>query len=213
MKVYSPRQIAELDQLACERLGISSAELMERAGKAWSLWFMDKVRTGNHVHIWIGPGNNGGDGWVIGRVLVENGFNVTMVSPEYTSISKDHHFHKNNFLQLHKEKVTTPEHWRTILPIFSEDVIIDALFGISLNRPLSGDYLEYVNMINEQSCKIFSVDVPSGLHSELGLIGPCIRATYTGTMACAKPALFFREVEPYVGLWECIDIGWPRDLD
>ena len=152
MIILSAKQLYEADAFTIKKQNITSTQLMERAGEQVYNWLAPQL--GNHdtpIKIFCGIGNNGGDGLVIGRLLIENGFNVTHYIVNFTEKrSKD-------FLVNYDRIKNTTNSWPKILKseddfpeINSEDIVIDAIFGIGLNRPPSSWVKKLIKYINEK---------------------------------------------------------------
>jgi NAD(P)H-hydrate epimerase len=93
------------------------------------------------------------------------------------------------------------------------DIVVDALFGVGLNRPIEGALAEKINELNKSRCKIVAVDIPSGLDANRGVVlGACLKARWTLTIAPAKPGLFLQEGPAQAGHVRSLQIGFPPEL-
>lgn len=166
--------------------------LMESAGLAAAQIARDQLLQNTHSRILIlaGPGNNGGDAFVVARNLKEWGNTVTTVfTGDRNRIPPDAQQAMQAWLAIGGEisaDIPGGQNW---------DVVIDGLFGIGLdqskNRPIAGKYLEWIHTVNQLRVPIVSLDIPSGLGSDNGCIyGAAIRATITVTFIGLKPGLF-----------------------
>lgn len=211
MKILSIEQVRRADQYTIENEPISSVDLMERAGGSLTEWLYDKINSDAKVYIFCGKGNNGGDGLVIARLLAERG----IVSSVYI-VHHTQHFSSDcdvNFRRLMEQGLVD------ISFINSEDdfpdvkeresVVVDALFGSGLSRPLSGVIRHLVEHLNKTIGIHVSVDLPTGLYADMPLHYDDVvfRADYTLTFQFPKLAFFFPENEGYVGSWHVLDIG------
>ncbi|MEL6275198.1 MAG: NAD(P)H-hydrate dehydratase [Bacteroidota bacterium] len=213
MKILSAQQISALDQATIEREPITSSELMERASTKGFTFITNQFPDLNqHFTIFCGPGNNGGDGWVIARLLFQKGYNVTAVSCEIGQRSPDNTSNFHRFSQLADQYIVSilPNDPFPHLP--AETIIIDALFGTGLNRPITGYWAELVTYLNAQDHLIISIDLPSGLFADAHSNGAVIEADYTFTFQLPKLALFAPENEKFVGRWSILDIGLDADF-
>ncbi|MEO8134189.1 MAG: NAD(P)H-hydrate dehydratase [Betaproteobacteria bacterium] len=164
----------------------SSAPLMELAGAAAA----GQARllapsTAAPVAVFAGPGNNGGDGFVVARHLREWGYTVTVVfGADGEQLPPDAHRAWARWLASGGSS-------QSALPALSEyGLIVDALFGIGLARGLSGMYAEWIAAIGRADCPVLALDVPSGLDADTGACtGPVVRATHTATFIALKPGL------------------------
>lgn len=207
--------VRALDRLATERFGIPPIVLMENAARELreqALALLDIARDPAAV-ILCGPGNNGGDGLALARHLANLGIPVRIVLlTDPTKLSPDAATNLR-IVQAMGIPVTDPT---ADLPE-APGLVIDALFGTGLTRPVEGEAVRLVEWA--QSCRsagslILAVDVPSGLDATSGepLGTCCVRADRTLTLAAMKPGLTRLEAQPYVGDVTVGDIGAPVSL-
>lgn len=228
MQLALAAQMRELDQQTIEEIGIPGMVLMENAGRGT----VDRMQqffgpvAGKTVCIFAGPGNNGGDGLVIARTVHGLGafpFVFFVSDPEQLKGDAGHNFAICKRLRLPYQVLDFSEKMLTLVdtvltlnrihPIHS---LVDALFGIGLERPISGSFLDLINGINtlhdRHALPVVSVDIPSGLHSDSGtILGEAVRADLTVTYGLPKPGLLHHG-GPCVGRLVCIDIGIPTKL-
>jgi len=165
MKILSAEQVRKLDSYTIKNEPILSINLMERAARVCTEWI--KARFANHVpvSVFVGPGNNGGDGLAIARMLAELGYNLRV----YLCGNKLSSDSLINYERLLIQKLTyikfiiSPEDFPRLK---SNELVIDALFGSGLVRPLHGLFLDIVQFINRSESTVVSIDIPSGLFSE-----------------------------------------------
>lgn len=204
-------EVAKVDKITCERESISSLDLMERAASVWCEHFMGRYGSDNPVMVVCGPGNNGGDGMAIARLLSEHGYNVDCALFTYGhSLSADNRANKSRLASTRVRLKEYSSYVKDDFVIPYDSVIIDALFGIGLNRPVDGDFGELIMDINECNNRIISVDVPSGLMTEDNstVDRRCIvMADETYTFQTPKLAFLFNENTNYVGYWHILNIG------
>ena len=182
--VYLTREIREIEQAAAALR--DPPELMERAGLAAAELARELIPgAGYSVLVLAGPGNNGGDAFVIARHLKSWWFDVTLVFMGDTA-------------KLSGDATRALHTWReaggatqTEVPRGTRwDLVIDGLFGIGLQRDIGGGYLEAARFMNAQSAPVLAVDIPSGLESDTGrILGAAVRATHTVTFIGLKPGL------------------------
>jgi NAD(P)H-hydrate epimerase len=157
------------------------------------------------VWVFAGPGNNGGDGWCMARMLGEKGYKVCVIHAEDVPLSADNETNKKRYLEGLKGKATV---WPILPdPIPDNLVVIDALFGTGLSRPVGGIWTEILSKVNELKVPVCSIDVPSGLHTEDGVIGPTVAADHTLSIHTAKLSYLMPECQEMVGEWSIVDIG------
>lgn len=209
MKILSAEQIRQWDQFTIEQEPIASVDLMERAAQKCTDWLCDQYPDATTFSIFCGKGNNGGDGLAIARQLMERNYFVSVNILEFGHKGTDDF--QINLARLHKlpqadiHFIQTEQQFH---PFTKGMIVIDAIFGSGLNRPLEGVTANLVNHINLSGCEIISIDIPSGLfvdHSSRG--NTVIHAGHTLTFQCYKPAFFFAENEEAIGQVHLLDIG------
>lgn len=193
--------MAKADAFAV-RQGVASLVLMERAGEAVADAIMQRWAA-RPAAVLCGPGNNGGDGYVAARLLAEAGWPVTV-------------FQLAAPADLQGDAASAAHQWNGAaqpLKAFSPDgfgLIVDALFGAGLSRPLEGDARSAVLAANSAPAVRVSVDVPSGIPGDCAQIGgDAFRAGLTVTFHRFKPAHLFEPARGYCGELVCADIGIP----
>ena len=213
MKIFSTAQIAKIDQFTILNEPIDDIDLMERAAKTIADYLIDESGFKGEVVVFCGPGNNGGDGLAVARMLadVKDRFRVTVVIVDFGKGLKGSP--EINLNRLREQKKTNIEFVNSLsdLPNLSGvRLVIDALFGSGLNRPLAGLVVGIVKAINESKSKVLSIDIPSGLMGEnnAGNISECIvKADQTITFQFPKLSFLFAENEAYIGDLRIHDIG------
>jgi NAD(P)H-hydrate epimerase len=221
----SRNQVRELDRRASEEFGVPSIVLMENAGRGCAelLIRMNPVRM--PVEIVCGPGNNGGDGFVIARILAESGYLCRVyLFGKSDSLTADA---KSNYAMLQPlgiECFEYREHWdsegklldslREVRSMMRAKCwIVDALFGTGLTRPLGPPFDEVVAVVNASRNSVLAVDLPSGLDCDTGEpLGPTVRATHTATFVAPKKGFLNPKSKEWTGEVHVIDIGVPRVL-
>jgi NAD(P)H-hydrate epimerase len=211
MKIFSASQVREIDKGTIEKEPISSLELMERASLRFMQWFTNHYDASNHVVVFAGTGNNGGDALAISRMLIEKHYpiKVFFVS-DGSSMSDDC---RNNLEKL--KKYTHPigldfkSSWQ--LPVLNKnDIIIDGIFGSGLNRPIEEPIATLIRGINQAENTVVSIDIPSGLFvgdNRNNKTENIIRATFTISFEFPFFSFFMSENEKFVGTPVIIPIG------
>ena len=207
MKILSSQAIKTVDAKTIEYNGILSHELMEMAASAFTDYFIANYSVKNsRVTIVCGTGNNGGDGFAVGRLLHIVGYSVKLfvveVSINYSNdcllnIDKA----KKEGLSIHQ--ITSADQ---IYSMDNTNVIVDAIFGTGLSRPLHGLANEVVEAINALEKTVVSIDIPSGLFMDKPTTF-AIRASETVTFQIPKLALFLPQNYQFVGQLSIVDIG------
>ncbi|MDE7455691.1 MAG: NAD(P)H-hydrate dehydratase [Prevotella sp.] len=211
MKIFTNNQLHELDKFTIEHEPIASIDLMERAARTLTRAITDVWSSSTPVVVFAGPGNNGGDGLAVARMLAEQGYQVSAylfnisghLSPDCATNKK----RLEDCKRIHKYVEVIQEFDPPVL----EDnmLVIDALFGSGLNKPLAGGFSSLVKYINASSAQVVSLDVPSGLMTEdntYNVRANIIRATRTLTLQQPKLAFLFAENQQFVGHLQVLDI-------
>ena len=193
--IYSTAEIRAIERATSSLT--SPHTLMEKAGLAAAKIARSQLLTDDRstVLVLAGPGNNGGDAFVVARHLQAWWFKVTLVfGGEYSHLSTDAKQALDAWLAAGGEISTE-------IPVNKTwDAVIDGMFGIGLDRDLEGRYLELVNAVNRIHLPVLALDIPSGLGSDNGSVyGAAIRATMTVTFIGLKPGLLTRHGPEYCG--------------
>jgi NAD(P)H-hydrate epimerase len=212
MNVFTTSQIRDIDNYTIKHEPVASIDLMERAAAACVNWLNNTFNRNTQFLIFAGPGNNGGDGWAIARLLAEKGyihvrFFLLNIS---TTLSADSGINRDRLIQQNIVPIAIVNSTDDFPEINEKDVVIDALFGSGLGRPLTGIAAALVKHINAAHCRVVSIDIPSGLMGEDNSGNDpeaIIRADYTLSFQFPKIAFFFAENENYTGRWFILNIG------
>lgn len=204
LKIINAEQTREADLFTIQNEPIESIDLMERASLAFVDRFCKLFNSEQAVAVVCGTGNNGGDGLAIARLLISRGYQVEVLLLDFSELSRDCQINYERLDgRLDKRK---PKDFK--LP--KADIIIDAIFGSGLNRPVEGGLALVIESINASGAEVVSVDVPSGLFADtVNLDGAIVQATYTITFQRPKLSFFIPESGRYVGQWymENIDLN------
>jgi NAD(P)H-hydrate epimerase len=211
MQIFATEQIRAWDEYTIQHEPISSLDLMERAADACFDWLTQHGYNNKNFSIYCAKGNNGGDGLAIARMLSQSGHHVTVNILEFGHLGTDDF--QANLARLHE---TTAEirfisEENAIYAPGQKDVLIDALFGSGLNRPLDGLSALLVESMNKTEQEIIAIDIPSGLFVDRSSRGnTVIKARHTLSFQCYKPALLVPENAEYFGDVHILDIGLHR---
>ncbi len=193
--VMSRDEVRAFDSWAINVLGISGVVLMENAGRSCAELIKEKLAdvAGVKVCILCGTGNNGGDGYVIARHLLNSGFRVAViVVGDRDKIKGDAKTNLDILEQLGQPieqlKLNEPDISGKVKTFAADaDMLVDGIFGTGLKGQLSDEYKRLIESINAQNCPVLAVDIPSGLDCDSGQpLSAAIRATYTVTFAAVK---------------------------
>ena len=209
-KIFSAEQIKKADQFTTAFEPISSIDLMERAAKKCTEWIVAHNSVQSEIKIFCGTGNNGGDGLAIARMLTAEKFVVSVfLIAESDKFSDDFIENRKRLLSTNNTSITSVITMADFPLIQSNAILIDAIFGTGLQRPITGLIANCIKKINDSRAKIVSIDLPSGLFADVSskTSNAIIHATHTLSFQFAKLAFFFPENESYVGDWHILDIG------
>lgn len=208
MKMFMLSQMPLLDKATIDNEPISSVDLMERASQSVVDWLVGNFQL-QPITIICGPGNNGGDGLAVARLLAQQQWPVSIVSYLNGSGSRSADAQTNYdrvvACGLNIVAISAADG----LPHIADSIIIDALFGSGLNRPLNEQWSAIVEQLNSCNATIVSIDMPSGLGTEpmLGSFDRAIVcAAHTISFQCPKLAFMLCDVHKYVGNWHVTNI-------
>lgn len=215
MQVITAAKFREMDSATINDIGIPAIVLMENAAEG----IYNKIlNAGEKFIVVCGDGNNGGDGLVVARKLIQAKKHVkTFIIGSGNSKSEEFNINykvlcniTSNIELIQKEKIDW-EIFRNELN--SAEIIVDAIFGIGLNREVKDLHYNVIEIINESNAKTFSVDIPSGLNSDNGKpLGISIKAKETFTIETFKRGFFEGEAQEYLGKLSIINIGIPQKV-
>ena len=206
MKILSTPQIKELDAYTIQHEPIASIDLMERACRAFTNWLIERYDATHRIGIVCGTGNNGGDGLGIARMLHEWNYPVKVWIVR-GSVNETSDFQMN--LQRLELKVSIVEIASDAkAELFAErTILIDAIFGSGLSRPVEGIYEEVIDRLNASKAIRISVDIPSGMFADKYSEGAIFRAHHTISFQLPKLAFLMPGNNLYTGEWHLVDIG------
>ena len=211
MKILKSSQIREVDAYTIENEPVDSIDLMERAAMTISMWISENISQEKHIKIFIGSGNNGGDGLAIARQLFDFNYfvevfllNISNKLSKDCQINLDRLKKTKNFLIQEINKISDfPE-------IAPNDILVDGLFGSGLTRKLEGIHKDLVQFLNNSKADIIAIDIPSGLFGENNTekdIDAIVKAKYTLSFQLPKLSYFFPDNDLFVGNWKVLPIG------
>jgi hydroxyethylthiazole kinase-like uncharacterized protein yjeF len=211
MKIFRNKQIREIDEFTIKNEPIASADLMERAADQILRWFVRNFDRSGKVIVFAGPGNNGGDGLALARLLSVNRFHTEVFYVRISGKTSDDWNHNHQRLEKETSVVfKTIEDIEQFPFIHPEDIIVDAILGSGLTRPAEGIAGQVIKKINQTGSLIISIDIPSGLFGEDN------SANNTETLVCAdftlsfefpKLCFMFGENAGFLGDWIVLPIG------
>ena len=211
MKILNTQQIREADQYTIANEPIESIDLMERASKAFFDALKKLIKKQDNLHIFCGMGNNGGDGLAVARMLALSGYKVKAWKIVHSeNASDDFAINEKRLKKIRRAELIEILDKAELPALKPEDIVIDALLGSGLTRPLEGFLAKVVQHINASGAKVIAVDLPSGLYGENNsenIPENIIRAHYTFTFQLPKLAFMFPSSHRFTGQWKVLDIG------
>ncbi|MEQ1793036.1 MAG: NAD(P)H-hydrate dehydratase [Nitrospira sp.] len=213
MNLVTAAQMQALDRRTIDEARVPGTTLMERAGAGIVACLQQQIGPlrGKTVTILCGKGNNGGDGFVVARLLHKQRAKVqvlTMASAK--DLSRDAGTMYRQLLRTAGKTVVKPFSSASQTILGSSDVIIDALLGTGLAAPVTGLYAEAIESINQAKRLTIAVDLPSGIQADTGaVLGRAVRADLTVTFGLPKLGLFQNQGIDHSGRVEIVDIGIP----
>src|SRR5437763_3131591 len=219
MRVLNSAQMREADRRTTDDIGIPSLVLMENAGRqtvaAMEAMYGDLME--RQVAVLCGPGNNGGDGFVVARTLAQRGVDVyVFLIGSVAAVRGDARINLEILGRLGHTvvEVADSQAWELHFSEVSDcTLIVDAIFGTGLNAPISGFIESVITDINASGIPVVAIDLPSGLSADSSeAIGPSIEAGLTVTLAAPKLPLVLPPAENHAGDIVIADIGIPADV-
>lgn len=206
-KLFTATQIRAWDNYTITNEPVSSLNLMERASNAFVNWFVQQYTTTQQIYIFCGPGNNGGDGLAISRLLQNKKYQVTpyLINAK-NKLSEDCATNLNKLTKVIQLNSIT----ETKFPeIKKNDIIIDALFGSGLSRALTSIYASLVQQLNLYDCIKIAIDVPSGMYCDSlnNNDNNIVKTNTIVTFQIPKRSFFLTENKTHFDTVTVLDIG------
>jgi ADP-dependent NAD(P)H-hydrate dehydratase / NAD(P)H-hydrate epimerase len=216
VKIFSVSQIKAWDAYTIQNEPVASIDLMQRAAESCFNWIQNEFDKANTFIIFCSTGNNGGDGLAIAKLLIENGYPVSVyIIKNNNNGSEDFQTNFERLKQVSNSVYFLDEN--SSFPDLKNKIVIDALFGTGLNKNPSGVFSKIINYINQNSETVVSIDIPSGLYvdksSVLSNSETIVKATYTLTFQNQKLAFLMPENDNYVGKIILLNIGLSNEFE
>ncbi len=211
MKILPVEKIRQADAYTISHEPIADIDLMERAAGQLFRWIKKRVDKSHRFFVFAGLGNNGGDGLATSRLLTEAGYDVSVYVVRFSDKNSDSfQINYDRFLEFGNNKLHDLKKDEPLPEIGEDDIVIDALFGSGLTRPVKGFPGEVIHHINSSPALKIAIDVPSGLFVDAcstASDGKIVRADYTLTFQFPKLAFLMPENDAFAGSWHVLDIG------
>jgi ADP-dependent NAD(P)H-hydrate dehydratase / NAD(P)H-hydrate epimerase len=216
MKLLTLDQIRAWDTYTIEHEPITSIDLMERASTVFTNWFTTLYDSEKTIYVFCGTGNNGGDGLAIARLLHQKFYNVKVFIC-HLSQSESNDFKTNIArLPLRSEILRGYLNENDTFPLIEKDaIIIDAMLGSGLSRPITGFWASFFEYLNESNNEIVSVDMPSGLFSDKTIKnteGVAIEANHVFSFEIPKLSFFLPENQHFIQSFSYESIGLNKEF-
>lgn len=212
-RAFFSAELRRIDQDVVKELGIPSLLLMENAARG----VCDRIqKTGiwRSVVILAGPGNNGGDGLAVARLLAARGIDARVYLIRNGKRLSDDSARNHIFLKNCGIAVTEPrldDLVELIAQLSDQDLVVDSLLGTGTRGLIQSPYAEVVEAINASPARVLAVDIPTGFDSDTGVVrGSCVRADWTVTFVGLKHGFLLNSATPYTGEIWVSDIGVPQ---
>ena len=221
MFLVTAKQMQDMDSQTINEFGIPGLVLMENAGRGAVRFLFDHFGNldGKKIAVLAGRGNNGGDGFVMARYLVNKGFHVNcFLLSNQSKVTGDAKVNlqlaQTLYGQVQNGRIIEIENEKAFeahrAAMRHHDLFIDAILGTGLNSDVRGFYKHAIEMINHSKRPVFAVDIPSGLHADTGKpLGVAVKAQATATFAFSKIGQVLYPGNQYTGQLKVIDIGIP----
>ncbi|KNE21687.1 bifunctional ADP-dependent NAD(P)H-hydrate dehydratase/NAD(P)H-hydrate epimerase [Virgibacillus pantothenticus] len=209
MFIVTAKEMYDMDRLAMQEIGLDGKLLMENAGRAVAWKVMRKISQTDKICVLAGAGNNGGDGFVIARTLLDHNYHVEVlqVVPN-DKVTGDAYDHKRIYEKCGGQVV--PYETGSIQMVKEADVLIDAMIGIGIKGEVREPFASLISLINAEQSYVISVDIPSGVPAdEGGESFHAVQADYTIIIGAPKQSVFLPYTASYYGEWEVVSIGLP----
>lgn len=211
MKIFTTKEIREIDRYTIENEGVDGLELMDRAATGVTLEVMSRFRPKQRIVIFAGSGNNGGDALLVAAKLYEHGYSpeVILFNVRSSQLSPACEACRNMLLSMDNVRFTEVVSTYAPPELGNSDVVIDGLFGTGLRTPINSGFATLIRYISDSGAYVISIDVPSGLCGEWNSGTPrynIMRANLTLTFQFERLSFFFEENADYIGEVKVIDI-------
>lgn len=211
MKIFSAPQIKEWDKATISNEPVNPIDLMERASATCAEWIIQHTDHTKKLIFFCGNGNNGGDGLAIARLLLKERGNIAVYvfKTDKRSTDCEINLHRLMETQLVIHEVEMADNFPEI---DKDDIVIEALFGTGLHKPLEGIAQMLVQYINQSEARVISIDVPGGLFTDISSReNTVVKANQTLSFQCPKLAFMMTENAEYIGEVTILDIGLDKN--
>jgi NAD(P)H-hydrate epimerase len=211
MKIFTSEQVREIDAYTIKNEPIASIDLMERASIQIAAWITEMFDNSHPFLFLIGPGNNGGDGLAVARMLMEKNYLVEVLLVRISDkLSADARTNLDRLREIPGAKIREVEEVASLMEVDPGAILVDALFGSGLTRRVSGLARDVITRVNAMPNLRIAIDIPSGLFGEDNTGNDpdaILQSDFTLALQIPSLSFFFAENQAYVGHWEVLPIG------
>ena len=200
--ILSVEKIRDWDKYTIQKEPVSSIDLMERASNVFVRWLIEnRTHSDNKILVIASKGNNGGDGLAVARLLIDRAFDVDIMVADI-QINSTSDF-ETNLKRLNEKRIKIEYILKNDpLPSFEEySIIIDALFGSGLERPITGYWAQFVKAVNNSGKAIYSIDIPSGMYVDKPVDGEVIKCNHCLSFEAPKLGMLVPDNAEFVQNW------------
>jgi NAD(P)H-hydrate epimerase len=216
--ITTAQQSRSIDAHTIDEFGIDSATLMEIAGASAAQRILKLIEPESCGIFLCGKGNNGGDALVAARWLAQHDIEIRLVFISGTDnlsfdAQKNYELLQTIAQQNSDVQVDICKNWDYYAPITYPDFIVDGMLGTGLDSDLRGNYVEVVRWADINSCPLFAMDIPTGLHADSGkIMGEAIRASHTFAFGTLKQGFYLNDGPEHTGQIEFCELPFPKHL-
>jgi NAD(P)H-hydrate epimerase len=216
MKILPIEEVRNADAYTIANEPIQSIDLMERAATQLYKWIKKRIAKKQAIRVFAGLGNNGGDGLAVARLLSNKGYKVEVNVIRYSDkTSENFEINFNRMSECPEIEINELKDKTALPEIKTGDLLVDAIFGSGLARPVKGFIADVITHLNNSPAFTIAIDVPSGLFSDSSTTnssGAIVQADYTLSFQFPKLAFLFPENDAFAGDWHLLDIGLHHDF-
>ena len=207
--LYTAEQVRELDRIAIEEHSIPGYSLMQRAARFSYEVLKQHWPDANNIAVVCGGGNNAGDGYVLAKLAIEDGKQVSLINMFNAENLK------GDAATAYQDLITTnicPQNYSTTV-FDGVDVIVDALFGTGLDRDIEGECSDLIKQMNTSECPTIAIDIPSGINADTGkTMKVAVSADVTATFIGLKQGMFTNDGLAASGVIKFNDLDVPEEV-
>ena len=212
--LYRATQVQALDRIAIEEFGIAGFQLMQVAGAVAFNQLLEAWPQVQHLRIFVGSGNNGGDGYIVAGLAREHGLGVELIAvADPQQLKGDARIAWQWAGERAVQVIACADFLAEAHPAHLHTVIVDALLGTGLDREVAGEYRQAIEHINAEDCPVLALDIPSGLSADTGeQLGIAVCADHTVTFIGMKQGLLTHRGRDFTGSIHFSDLDIPEGV-